>query len=105
MQLCCKSCEQKARPQRSTPPIASAERGAATRGHCPATSLEGWLLSPLLLGKTEQMHVVVVFVGVLVWTWLWGGWGALLAVPMLVAIKAIADHVESFKPISRLFAR
>jgi predicted PurR-regulated permease PerM len=69
------------------------------------TSLEGWLLSPLLLGKAEQMHVLVVFVGVLVWTWLWGGWGALLAVPMLVVIKAIADHVESFKPISRRIAR
>jgi predicted PurR-regulated permease PerM len=69
------------------------------------TSLEGWLLMPPLLGKAERMHVVVVFVGVLVWTWLWGGWGTILAVPMLVVIKAIADHVEQLKPVSRLLAR
>jgi predicted PurR-regulated permease PerM len=27
------------------------------------TSLEGWVLTPLLLGKAERMHVVVVFLG------------------------------------------
>jgi predicted PurR-regulated permease PerM len=69
------------------------------------TSLEGWLLTPVLLGKAERMHVLVVFVGVLVWTWLWGAWGTVLAVPMLAVIKAICDHVEAFKPISRLIAR
>ena len=69
------------------------------------TSLEGWLLNPLLMGKAERMHVVVVFIGVLLWTWLWGAWGTLLAVPMLVVIKAVSDHVESLQPISRLMAR
>lgn len=69
------------------------------------TSLEGWLLTPVLLGKAERMHVLVVFVGVLVWTWLWGAWGTILAVPMLAVIKAICDHVEAFKPVSRLLAR
>jgi len=69
------------------------------------TSLEGWLLTPLLLGRAERMHVVVVFVGLMVWTWLWGGWGTVLAVPMLVVIKAIADHVEPLKPVRRLLSR
>jgi predicted PurR-regulated permease PerM len=68
------------------------------------TSLEGWLLTPPLLGKTERMHVVVVFLGVLLWTWIWGAWGTLLAVPMLVVVKSVADHVESLKPIGRLMA-
>jgi predicted PurR-regulated permease PerM len=68
------------------------------------TSLEGWLLTPFLLGKAERMHVVVVFVGVLVWTWVWGPWGTILAVPMLAVMKAICDHVESLKPVSRLLA-
>jgi predicted PurR-regulated permease PerM len=69
------------------------------------TSLEGWLLTPLLLGKAERMHVVVVFLGVLLWTCLWGVWGTVLAVPMLVVVKSICDHVEPFQPISRLLAR
>jgi predicted PurR-regulated permease PerM len=68
------------------------------------TSVEGWLLTPPLIGKAERMHVVVVFLGVLVWTWIWGAWGTLLAVPMLVIVKCIADHVESLKPLSRLMA-
>ena len=68
------------------------------------TSLEGWLLTPPLIGKAERMHAVVVFLGVLLWTWIWGGWGTILAVPMLVVLKSVADHVESLKPVSRLMA-
>jgi predicted PurR-regulated permease PerM len=66
------------------------------------TSLEGWLLTPPLLGRTERMHVLVVFLGLLLWTWIWGAWGTILAVPMLVVVKAVADHVESLKPVRRL---
>lgn len=68
------------------------------------TSLEGWLLTPPLMGKAERMHVVVVVLGVLLWTWIWGAWGTILAVPMLVIVKSVADHVESLKPLSRLMA-
>lgn len=68
------------------------------------TSLEGWLLTPPLLGKAERMSAVVVFLGLLFWTWVWGAWGTLLAVPMLVVIKSVADHVERLRPISRLMA-
>jgi predicted PurR-regulated permease PerM len=66
------------------------------------TSLEGWVLTPLLLGKAERMHVVVVFLGVLLWTWLWGAWGTVLAVPMMVVVKSICDHVEPLNPVGRL---
>jgi len=68
------------------------------------TSLEGWVLNPMLMGRAERMHVVVVFLGVLLWTWIWGPWGTLLAVPMLVVLKAVADHVDSLKPVGRLMA-
>ena len=68
------------------------------------TSIEGWVLLPLLLGRAERMHVVAVFIGVLVWTWIWGPWGTVLAVPMMAAIKSVADHVESLRPVSRLLA-
>jgi predicted PurR-regulated permease PerM len=68
------------------------------------TSLEGWVLLPVLLGRFERMHVVVVFIGVLVWTWIWGPWGTVLAVPMMAVIKSVADHVEPLKRVSRLLA-
>lgn len=87
--------------QSGDPAVAARMAGAALL----ITSLEGWLVNPVLMGKAERMHVVVVFIGVLVWTWLWGAWGTILAVPMLVVIKAFADHVEALRPISRLMAR
>jgi len=68
------------------------------------TSLEGWLLTPALMGKAERMNVLAVFIGLLVWIWLWGEWGTILAVPMLAVIKSVADHVEGLKRFGRLMA-
>ncbi len=68
------------------------------------TALEGWLLSPILMGKAERMSTLAVFLGLLLWTWVWGEWGTFLAVPMLVVIKSVADHVAALKPLGRLMA-
>jgi predicted PurR-regulated permease PerM len=68
------------------------------------TSLEGWQITPPLLGKAERMSVLAVFLGLLLWTWIWGAWGTILAVPMLVVVKSVADHVPRLKPIGRLLA-
>lgn len=68
------------------------------------TSLEGWLLTPLLLGKVENMSALTVFIGLMLWTWLWGAWGTILAVPMLVILKSTADHVPGLARVGRLMA-
>lgn len=68
------------------------------------TSLEGWLLTPALMGKAERMSALAVFLGLLLWTWVWGVWGTVLAVPMLAVIKSVADHVDRLKPVGRLMA-
>jgi predicted PurR-regulated permease PerM len=64
------------------------------------TSLEGWVLTPALLGKTAQMNRVAIFAGLLFWTWMWGIWGTLLAVPMMMVVKSVCDHVEDLYPIA-----
>jgi len=64
------------------------------------TSLEGWVLTPTLLGRTAQMNQVAVFAGLLFWSWMWGIWGTLLAVPMMMVVKVICDHVEDFAPVA-----
>jgi predicted PurR-regulated permease PerM len=66
------------------------------------TSLEGFLLTPALMGKAAQMNPVAVFVGLLFWTWVWGVWGTILAVPMMMMVKAICDHVEDLEPLGEL---
>ena len=66
------------------------------------TSLEGLLLTPWLAGRASRMNPVVVFVGVLFWGWLWGVWGLLLGVPIIMIIKSICDRVEDLKPVGEL---
>ncbi len=68
------------------------------------TSIEGWVLTPPLMGRAERMSALAVFLGILLWTWVWGAWGTILAVPMLVVVKAVADNVPPLKPIGRLLA-
>lgn len=66
------------------------------------TSIEGWLIAPPLMGRAERMNVIAVFLGLLVWSWIWGVWGTILAVPMLAVIKAVADHVHPLQPFGEL---
>ena len=66
------------------------------------TTLEGMLLTPMLMGRAAQMNPVAVFVGLLFWSWVWGIWGTVLAVPMLMMLKAVCDHVEDLQPIGEL---
>jgi len=66
------------------------------------TSLEGFLLTPMMMGRAARMNPVAVFVGLLFWSWVWGVWGTVLAVPMLMMIKATCDHIEDLQPIGEL---
>ena len=66
------------------------------------TSLEGWILTPWLTSRTARTNEVAVFVGLIFWGFVWGIWGTLLAVPMLVAVKACCDRIEDLQPIGDL---
>jgi predicted PurR-regulated permease PerM len=66
------------------------------------TTLEGWLITPPLLGKVARMSTVAVFIGLLVWGWIWGVWGTLLAMPMLVVLQVVSRHTRRLSAISRL---
>ena len=66
------------------------------------TSLEGFLLTPWLTSRAARMNAVAIFVGLLFWGWVWNVWGMLLAVPLLMVIKAICDHVDDFKGVGEL---
>ena len=61
--------------------------------------IEAFLLTPWLTSRANKMNPVAIFVGVLAWGWLWGIWGLLLGVPILVVIKAVCDRIEDFKPV------
>jgi predicted PurR-regulated permease PerM len=66
------------------------------------TTLEGWLLTPMLMSRVAQINPVVIFASLLFWSWLWGIWGMLLAVPIMMAVKATCDRLEGLEPIGTL---
>ena len=57
------------------------------------TTVEGSLVTPYFVGRRLAINTVSVFLFVAVWAWLWGMWGALMAVPVLVVIKEICENV------------
>jgi predicted PurR-regulated permease PerM len=65
-------------------------------------TIEGNLMVPWLTSKASRMNPVAVFIGVLAWGWLWGVWGLLLGIPILMAVKAVCDRVEDLKPVGEL---
>ncbi len=65
-------------------------------------TLVGNLLVPWLTSRAGRMSPLVVFVGVLAWGWLWGVWGLLLGIPIMMVVKAVCDRVEDLRPIGEL---
>lgn len=60
----------------------------------------GFLFVPWLTQRMGRINAVIVFVALLFWGWLWGVWGLLLGVPIVMAIKAVCERVEDLRPIS-----
>ena len=56
------------------------------------------VLYPKFLGNRLQLNPLTVTIALLLWGWLWGGIGLLLAIPITAAIKIVFDHVQSLKP-------
>lgn len=54
-------------------------------------------LQTWLMGRAGRMNAPAVFVSLLFWGMLWGAWGLLLAVPIMVAVKTVCDHTEGLR--------
>jgi predicted PurR-regulated permease PerM len=48
------------------------------------------------------MNPVAIFIGLLFWSWVWGVWGTILAVPLMMMGKAICDRVEYLQSVGEL---
>ena len=56
------------------------------------------VLYPKFLGNRLQLNPLAVTIALLMWAWIWGAIGLLLAIPITAAMKIIFDHVDSLKP-------
>ena len=66
------------------------------------TTVEGYWLTPALMRRVSEMNRIAIFAGLLFWSWLWGIPGMLLAIPMMVVIKAVCDRVDGLQPIGNM---
>ena len=57
------------------------------------------VLYPKILGSRLQLNPLVVTISLLIWGFIWGAMGLILAVPIMAAVKIICDHVASLRPI------
>ena len=62
----------------------------------------GILITTWLTGKIARMNAAAVFIALLFWSWLWGVWGLLLAIPIMFIAKVVSEHVEQLHPIAEL---
>jgi predicted PurR-regulated permease PerM len=68
-------------------------------------SVEGNVITPLILGRTCELDPLVIFVWLLFWGWLWGIPGAIVAVPLLMLIKLMCERSEVLEPVAALISR
>ncbi|MEO8545700.1 MAG: AI-2E family transporter [Burkholderiaceae bacterium] len=68
-------------------------------------AISGNLLTPWLTGRASRIDPLAVFVGVLVFGWLWGLWGLLLGTPVLLMVKSVCDRVDHLKAVGELLGR
>jgi predicted PurR-regulated permease PerM len=64
--------------------------------------LEAYLVTPWLTSRAAEMNPVAVFVGVAFWGWIWGLPGLLLALPLMMMLKAVGEHIDAFRPVVTL---
>lgn len=64
------------------------------------TSIEGNFVTPHLLSRAASLNLVVLFVSIAFWSGIWGVAGMLLAVPILMAGKVVADHVAGLEGVA-----
>jgi len=64
--------------------------------------LVGTFITTWMTGRIAKMNAVAVFIGLLFWGWVWGIWGLLLGIPIIVMVRVIAEHVQGWQPVAEL---
>jgi predicted PurR-regulated permease PerM len=64
----------------------------------------GNVLEPKIMGDNLGLSPIVVLVSLVIWGWIWGFAGMILAVPMTVIIRIVCENIPSLEPVSILLA-
>ena len=65
-------------------------------------TLVGTFVTTWMTGRIAKMNAAAVFIVLLFWGWLWGIWGMLLGIPIIVIVKVVAEHVDGMQAVAEL---
>lgn len=65
-------------------------------------TIEGQLVTPIILGRSMALSPLVLILALMLFGWLWGLVGLLLAVPLLVCVKLVLEQVEGMQGWAKL---
>ncbi|MCV2447305.1 AI-2E family transporter [Paracoccus sp. DMF] len=68
------------------------------------SAVEGQLITPYFVSRKLQLNTVVVFLTVALWAWLWSVIGMIVAVPILVVMRVLADHIPGLEKFGNFLA-
>jgi len=74
----------------------------ACGGYALLSVAESEFVTPQLLGRRFTLNPISIVLSLVLWGFLWGVPGVLLAIPLLVSFKVVCDHVERLRPVSEL---
>lgn len=66
------------------------------------TSIQGYLLLPMLTSRMASINLVATFAGLLFWGWIWGPLGLIIATPLIMIMKSLCDHLVPLQPLGEL---
>jgi predicted PurR-regulated permease PerM len=65
-------------------------------------TIVGTFVTTWMTGRIAKMNAAAVFISLLFWGWLWGIWGLLLSIPIIVICKVVSEHVEELQSVAEL---
>jgi predicted PurR-regulated permease PerM len=66
--------------------------------------IEGWLIVPLLMGRSMDLNATTVMLACLFWPLVWGPTGLFLAMPIMAGIKAILYNMPDLRVWAELMS-
>ena len=68
------------------------------------SAVVGIFITTWMTGRIARMNTAAVFISLLFWSWLWGLWGMLLSMPIIVIVKVVSQHVPKLRIVSELLS-
>jgi predicted PurR-regulated permease PerM len=67
-------------------------------------TLEGSFITPWVMGRSLTLNPVIILISLVLWGWMWGIVGIILAVPILAAFKIFCAHIKPMEPLAEFLS-